>query len=85
MLQSCANTHQERTLGTLVSFFNDFGFAKHNCFGFKSVIFFHLWKLWLKHGDNAMSGNPENVNDVDSCVSQQCFWIFKSLVILLFC
>jgi hypothetical protein len=20
--------------------------------GFQSVIFFHLWKLWLKHGDH---------------------------------
>jgi len=39
----------------------------------KVSFFFHLWKLWLKHGDHAMIGNPKKVSIIKKFVNQQCF------------
>jgi hypothetical protein len=36
-------------------------------------LFFCLRKLWLKHGDHTVIGNPKKVNITNSFVNQQCF------------
>ena len=39
----------------------------------KVSFFFHLWKLWLKHGDHGVLGNSRVLTVANRFVSQQCF------------
>lgn len=39
----------------------------------KSLIFFHLWKLWIKYGNHGVCGNTKNLNLQDNFISSQCF------------
>jgi hypothetical protein len=72
LLQSCGDTHQEKTLGTelylkicayYINIFLLMTLDLQNIIvlASKMSFFFHLWKLWLKHGDCAMIGNPYKV------------------------
>ncbi len=55
----------------------DFGFTKYNHFSFQSVIFFHLWRLWLNHGNHLASRNPRKKNVRNLFLNHQWFMGIK--------